>query len=66
IVQWWVLEREIQHWMVKVKTALDELVAEGSISEYKGRDGQIHYRLNPKKRKKIRAKPKRRSDGTTP
>jgi len=45
IVQWWLLEREIQHWMGRVKDALDELVAEGLISEYEGRDGQIHYRL---------------------
>jgi DNA-binding transcriptional regulator PaaX len=40
--------------MEKVRTAVSKLVAEGWITEIKGRNSIVHYRLNPKKRKEVK------------
>jgi hypothetical protein len=51
IAEWWLLEQRIRHEITEVKKALDELVAQGLILERSGRDGHVHYRFNPRKRK---------------
>lgn len=45
VVQWWLPEREIKRRTVEIKDALDELVRQGLLSEHKGKDEQISYRL---------------------
>ena len=60
IIQWWLLERKIEHQIAKVKEALAELVANGLVLENKGRDGRIHYRINGRKHGEIQALLKQR------
>lgn len=62
IVQWWLLERRIEHQIAIVEQALAELVAKGLVVENKGRDGRIHYRINRRKHGEIQAFLKQRSD----
>jgi hypothetical protein len=52
IAEWWLLEQRIRHVITEVKKALSELVAHGLVLERGSRDGRVHYRLNPRKRKK--------------
>jgi hypothetical protein len=54
IVDWWLLDQEIQRQTVKVKEALTDLVAKRFILARKGRDCRIHYRINRSKVKQIR------------
>ena len=53
IVEWWLLEREIQFETTRVKEALSDLVARGLILEKKGSNSQIHYRINQSMLKEI-------------
>jgi len=55
IVEWWMLEREIKHWSQDVQKALAELVALDVVLERKESDGHIHYRINKRKQREIRA-----------
>lgn len=55
IVQWWLLEQEIQYWIAKAQVALAELVARGLALERRGADGQTRYRINRRRIKEIRA-----------
>lgn len=55
IVQWWLLEQEIQYWIAKAQAALAELVARGLALERRGADGQTRYRINRRRIKEIRA-----------
>jgi hypothetical protein len=54
ITEWWLLSQRISYEMKRVKTALLKLVEEGWIIEVKGKNSTEQYRLNPKKRKKIK------------
>ena len=45
IVQWWLPEEETRARTATIKNALHELVAAGLITEHKGKDEQISYRL---------------------
>ena len=49
IVQWWLLEQEIKTRIRQVERALAGLVAERFVVERKGKDSQIHYRINRRK-----------------
>ena len=49
IVDWWLLDQEIQRQTVKVKEALTDLVAKRFVLARKGRDSRIHYRINRRK-----------------
>jgi hypothetical protein len=60
IIEWWLLERKIRHGSAEVREALDELAAKELISEYKGRDARVHYRINRRKEKEIKALVERR------
>ena len=55
IVEWWLLDRNIRRASTDVKAALDDLVAQKLIREYKTADGRVHYRTNSRKRKEIKA-----------
>jgi hypothetical protein len=55
IGEWWLLEREIRRRTVQIKEALGELVARKFILERKGLDSRIHYQVNPRKLRQIRA-----------
>ena len=65
IMQWWLLEQQIKQWIAQAQTALDQLVAQGLALERKGRDGQIHYRINRRRLKEIRALLAERSGSET-
>jgi len=45
IAQWWLPAQGIKNQTTSVQEALDELVAEGLISEHRGSDAQISYRI---------------------
>ena len=55
IVEWWLLDRRIRHGSAEVKEAIDELAAKQLIREHKRRDTRVHYRINRRKEKEIRA-----------
>jgi len=65
IVEWWLLDRTIRHDTAEVKRVLDDLVAKELILERKTGDGRIHYCVNPRKQKEIRALLKRGMSGQT-
>jgi Fe2+ or Zn2+ uptake regulation protein len=45
IVQWWLPEQHRNPPTATIKEALDKLVAAGLISEHKGQDGRVSYRV---------------------
>ncbi len=45
IVQWWLPDAQHQRRTGSIKEALDHLSAVGLISEHKGKDGQVSYRV---------------------
>jgi predicted SnoaL-like aldol condensation-catalyzing enzyme len=48
IIQWWLTQLPAKPREATVKQALDSLVHEGVLSEHKGKDAQVSYRLkNP-------------------
>jgi hypothetical protein len=55
IVEWWLLEEKIKRRSKEVQRALDELVVESLIIARESKDSRIHYRINKRKLKKIRA-----------
>ena len=54
ITKWWLLEQRIRHSVAEVTAVLSEFVAQELIITRCGMDGQIHYRVNPKKQREIR------------
>ena len=54
IVQWWLLEQEIQRRTAQVQAALAELVARGLVLERQGKDGRTRYRINRRRSAQIR------------
>ena len=54
IVEWWLLEQQIQHWTPNVEAALASLIKQKLVLERKGQDRRSHYRLNRRKLKAIR------------
>jgi hypothetical protein len=54
IVQWWLLEQEIQRRMAQVRAALAELVAQGLVLERQGKDGRTYYCVNRRRLAQIR------------
>jgi hypothetical protein len=45
IAEWWLPTQGIRNGAANVKEALDELVAEGLLSEHQGKDAQVSYRI---------------------
>jgi hypothetical protein len=55
IVEWWLLDETIRPNAIEVKRVLDDLVAKKLVLERKTGDKRIHYCVNPRKKKEIRA-----------
>ena len=53
IAQWWLPQQSIKTSEANLSEVLDELVAKGLILQSKGKDRQIHYRINNLKLKEI-------------
>jgi hypothetical protein len=54
IAKWWLLEQQIKTQTATVKEVLAELVSGELILERKGKDSQVHYRINSGKLKEIK------------
>ncbi len=59
VVQWWVLDRTIKQQTLAVKKALASPVEDGLVVAVTGRDEQIHYRINKRRRQQV-ASPQRK------
>jgi len=46
IAKWWLLDRAVQFQLDQFKQALEELVAKELVTEQKGSDSKIIYRVN--------------------
>lgn len=55
IVEWWLLEEKIKHRTKEVQRVLDEMVVEKLIVAREAKDSRIHYRINRKNLRRIRA-----------
>jgi len=55
IIEWWLLDHQIRTRTAEVKKVIDQLVAERLILKRKGPDLQTHYRINPKRQRRIEA-----------
>jgi hypothetical protein len=55
IAEWWLPEQRIDTEIAKVKEALAELVARGLILRHRGKDSQVHYRINVRRLREIEA-----------
>jgi hypothetical protein len=55
IAEWWLLDRKLRNEITAVKELLDEFVAKKFILESEAGDGRVHYRINRRKQKQIRA-----------
>jgi Fe2+ or Zn2+ uptake regulation protein len=53
IAEWWLPERQVKTQIATIKEALATLVAEGLVLERKGKDSQIHYRINSRRLREI-------------
>lgn len=49
ITEWWLPKEEIRTQTATVKNALTLLLADDLILEVRGKDSQIHYRINDQK-----------------
>lgn len=49
IIEWWLLEQQIRTQTFAVREAVAELVARNLILQRKGKDSQLHYRVNNSK-----------------
>jgi len=63
IMQWWLLRQEIKRMTTMVEVGLAELVAQKMVLERRGKDGRVHYRINPRKAQAIRALLNRQEKG---
>lgn len=57
IAEWWQLEQRIRRGITEVKKALEGLVAQGMVLERTDRDGRVHYRVNPRKKRNTTRRP---------
>jgi Fe2+ or Zn2+ uptake regulation protein len=53
IVEWWLLEKKIQHSTAEVKSVLDQLSAKNLIVEFNAPDSRVRYRINRRKKTEI-------------
>lgn len=60
IAHWWLPQQQIKTNSTTLNEALTELVAKGLILQSKGKDAQIHYRVNNRKLGQIAAMLKQR------
>jgi hypothetical protein len=55
ISQWWLREENVRSRTTTVEEALSDLAARELVLERKGKDSQIHYRINRRKLQQVRA-----------
>ena len=55
IAEWWLPRQRIKTSKSKLKDVLTDLVAQELILQSKGKDSQIHYRINNRKLKELEA-----------
>lgn len=55
IAQWWLPQQQIETNRATLTGALAELVTKGLILESRGKDAQIHYRINHRRLRQIAA-----------
>jgi len=53
IMEWWLLDRQIEFQTARVKKALFDLIAKEWIVELKGVDSRTYYRINQRKYEEI-------------
>ncbi len=53
IVEWWLLERKIDISIIKVKKALEEMIARDLIVARTGSDSRVRYLINSERREEI-------------
>jgi hypothetical protein len=49
IAEWWLRDQDIRSHPTVLKEAIHELVTRGYVLQRKGKDSQIHYRINRRK-----------------
>ena len=49
IAQWWLAEEKMKKRTVTITEALNELIVGGFVLTRRGKDSQIHYRLNERR-----------------
>lgn len=49
IAEWWLPDQRVRSHPTILQGALNELVVRGFILQHKGKDSQIHYRMNRRK-----------------
>lgn len=47
IAEWWLLKKDVQREIEKVRQALELLVERGRLSAQTGADGRVHYQVDP-------------------
>lgn len=55
IIEWWLLDHQIRARTAEIKKVVDELVAERLVLKHRGTDLQHHYRINPRRQRRIAA-----------
>lgn len=55
IIEWWLLDHQIRTRTAEIRSVVDELVAEKLVLKQKGTDLQHHYRINPRRQRRIAA-----------
>jgi Fe2+ or Zn2+ uptake regulation protein len=54
IVQWWLLEQQIERRIADAKAELHLLTISGFVREFRDHEGRMHYRVNPDKLAELR------------
>jgi len=62
IAQWWLPQQQVKTNIATLNEGLTELVSKGLILQSKGKDSQIHYRVNKRKLGQITAMLTKHSD----
>ncbi|MCI0486803.1 MAG: hypothetical protein L0229_09405 [Blastocatellia bacterium] len=55
IIEWWLLEQQIERGTALVKEAITDLVARGLVIEQAGMDARVRYQIDRSKIEEIRA-----------
>jgi len=64
IIEWWLLDHQIRTRTAEIKRVVDNLVAEKLILKHRGSDLQHHYRINPRRQRRIAALIEERANST--
>ena len=55
IVEWWLMQQEIEHQLTEIQELLNELVDKDFVIRQKGLDSRFHYRVNRNRETEILA-----------